>query len=98
MTLILITISLNNVWILFGENGCWSLLGLKGLKLTCPMGKGPGKSPSNKIIYLDEQEMALCKQNERGTCPKDNLECKFFPTLIHLPFKQLDHCEVWKST
>ena len=29
--LILITISLDNVWILLGENWCWSLLGLKGL-------------------------------------------------------------------
>ena len=29
--LILITISLDNIWILLGENWCWSLLGLKGL-------------------------------------------------------------------
>ena len=29
--LILITISLDNIWILLGENSCWSLLGLKGL-------------------------------------------------------------------
>ena len=29
--LILITISLDNLWILLGENWCWSLLGLKGL-------------------------------------------------------------------
>ena len=31
--LILITLSLDNVWILLGENCCWSLLGLKGLRL-----------------------------------------------------------------
>ena len=42
------------------------------------MGKGAGKSPSNKIINLDEQEVAPGKQNGRGTCPKDNLECKLF--------------------
>ena len=30
--LILITLSLDSVWILLGENCCWSLLGLKGLK------------------------------------------------------------------
>ena len=30
--LILITLSLNNVWISLGENCCWTLLGLKGLK------------------------------------------------------------------
>ena len=30
--LILITLSLDNVWILLGENCCWSLLGLKKLK------------------------------------------------------------------
>ena len=30
--LTLITISLGNIWILLGENWCWSLLGLKGLK------------------------------------------------------------------
>ena len=30
--LILITLSLDSVWILLGENCCWSLLALKGLK------------------------------------------------------------------
>ena len=30
--LILITLSFDNVWILLGENWCWSLLGLKGLR------------------------------------------------------------------
>ena len=30
--LILITLSLDSVWILLGENCCWSLLGLKGLR------------------------------------------------------------------
>ena len=29
--LILITLSLDSVWILLGENCCWSLLALKGL-------------------------------------------------------------------
>ena len=29
--LILVTICLDNVWILLGENYCWSLLGVKGL-------------------------------------------------------------------
>ena len=28
--LILITLSLDSVWMLLGENCCWSLLGLKG--------------------------------------------------------------------
>ena len=32
MLLILITLSLDSVWILLGENCCWSLLALKGLK------------------------------------------------------------------
>ena len=31
--LILITLSLDNVWILLGENCFWSLLALKGLNL-----------------------------------------------------------------
>ena len=31
--LILITLSLDSVWILLGENCCWSLLALKGLKM-----------------------------------------------------------------
>ena len=31
--LILITLSLDNVWILLGENWCWSLLALKGLNI-----------------------------------------------------------------
>ena len=29
---ILTTLSLDNVWTLLGENCCWSLLGLKGLR------------------------------------------------------------------
>ena len=33
ISLILITLFLDNVWILLGENWCWSLLGLKGLKV-----------------------------------------------------------------
>ena len=39
---ILTTLSLDNVWILLGENCCWSLLGLKGLNepsLTMQRGK-----------------------------------------------------------
>ena len=32
--LILITLSLDSVWILLGENCCWSLLRLKGLNTT----------------------------------------------------------------
>ena len=28
---VLLTLSLENVWIMLGENWCWSLLGLKGL-------------------------------------------------------------------
>ena len=31
---ILTILSLDNVWTLLGENCCWSLLGLKGLKGT----------------------------------------------------------------
>ena len=31
--LILITLSLDSVWILLGENCCWSLLGCKGLSV-----------------------------------------------------------------
>ena len=33
ISLILITLFLDNVWILSGENWCWSLLGLKGLRV-----------------------------------------------------------------
>ena len=38
---ILITLSLDNVWILLGENCCWSLLGIKGLKIWV-VGQGHG--------------------------------------------------------
>ena len=31
--LILITLSLDSEWILLGENCCWSLLGIKGLRI-----------------------------------------------------------------
>ena len=30
---VLLTLSLENVWIMLGENWCWSLLGLKGLRV-----------------------------------------------------------------
>ena len=33
--LILIDVALDNLWILLGENWCWSLLGLKGLTKYC---------------------------------------------------------------
>ena len=33
ISLILITLSLDSVWILLGETCCWSLLGLKGLRI-----------------------------------------------------------------
>ena len=36
------------------------------------------KSPSNKIINYDKQEVALGKKNVKGTCPKDKLEFNFF--------------------
>ena len=49
------------------------------------MGKGLGKSSSNKIIYWDEQEVALGKQNKRAACPKDKLEFTFFQTLLPHP-------------
>ena len=40
--LILITLSLDSVWILLGENNCcWSLLGIKGLKIWV-VGQGHG--------------------------------------------------------
>ena len=49
--LILVTLSLDNVWTSLGENCCWSLLVLKGLIRTpdliitdsflCPWGKSP---------------------------------------------------------
>ena len=39
--LILITLSLDSVWILLGENCCWSLLGIKGLKIWV-VGQGHG--------------------------------------------------------
>ena len=41
--LILITLSVDNVWILLGENCCWSLLALKGLILF------PSQEPKNKL-------------------------------------------------
>ena len=35
--LILIDVARDNVWILLGENWCWSLLGLKGLRIRADM-------------------------------------------------------------
>ena len=35
IVLILITLSVDSQWMLLGENCCWSLLGLKGLKRLC---------------------------------------------------------------
>ena len=41
--LILITLSSDSVWILLGENCCWSLLALKGLI------QFPSEEPKNKL-------------------------------------------------
>ena len=71
--LILITLSLDSVWILLGENCCWSLMGIKGLK---NLGSGAGpwynnrelkqrrrrwpgeQQKSNRFIFAKQQ---LCK-------------------------------------
>ena len=46
------------------------------------MGKGLGKSSSNKVINQEEQEVAPGNQNLRAAYPKHKLESKFFfPTL-----------------
>ena len=42
--------------------------------LRCLIRKGTGKSPSNKIINQDKQEVALGEQNVKAACPKDKLE------------------------
>lgn len=42
------------------------------------MGKGLGKSSSNKVINQEEQEVAPGNQNLRAAYPKYKLESKFF--------------------
>jgi len=44
--------------------------------------KNPGKSSSIKIINSDKQGVALGKQKVRTACPKDQLEFKFFSSLV----------------
>ena len=56
------------------------LLGKKLLKLTWQMGKGSGKSSSNKIINEDEQQVAPCKKNVRVAYLKDKLKFKVLST------------------
>ena len=60
--LILITLSLDNVWICFGENWCWSPLGLTRLNSSGPEGFGgtllplPFVSPPPPPVYFVRYE------------------------------------------
>ena len=57
--LILITFSLDDVWILFGENWCWSPLGLKGLNHL--LGDKPsGLSIGQGFWYFAEKKAKFC--------------------------------------
>lgn len=47
------------------------------------MGKAQGESPSDKIIYLDRQEVAQGSKMWELSCPKDESEFKFFSSLEH---------------
>lgn len=47
-----------------------------------PKGQGFRKSPSNKIIDYNQQEVALGKQNARAAGPKDKLEFTVFLALL----------------
>ena len=51
--LILITLFLDSVWILLGENCCWSLLGLKGLMENERSGNTP-VSKKTRVSLLEE--------------------------------------------
>ena len=62
------------------------------------MGKGAGKSPSNKIIIKTSKRWPWTSKMGEVLAQRTILNASFFLAMIHLPFKQLDHCEVWKST
>ena len=52
--LILITLSLDSVWILLGENFCWSLLALKGLSANIRRVYSQGRSSVPlKILFMN---------------------------------------------
>ena len=67
--LILITLSLDSVWILVGENYCWSLLGLKGSK-ECKEKNGSYSkfscsSPSSLFISLIQEAETLLQEERK---------------------------------
>ena len=67
--LILITLSLDSVWILVGENCCWSLLGLKGSK-ECKEKNGSyskfsSSSPSSLFISLIQEAETLLQEERK---------------------------------
>ena len=68
----LITLSLENVWIMLGENWCWSLLGLKGL--------------IQKPYYYGQFALSLGKESPYIFCKVYplNLDIFFGPTSVHI--------------
>ena len=58
--LILITLSLDSVWISLGENWCWSLLGLKGLRSHDGEGNGGLKGFNNQNNNSARTSSLLC--------------------------------------
>ena len=62
------------------------MLGGKRFLLTFPMGKGPGKSSSDKIINEDEQQVTPGKQTVRNSYPKKTCCNSGFLLALHHPF------------
>ena len=56
---ILTTLSFDNVWTLLGENCCWSLLELKGLKVDGPAGGLNPQSPALQTGSLSTELTGL---------------------------------------
>ena len=68
---ILVTISLESVWISLGENWCWPPLGLAGLK---------GKRPHFQLTSFAQKHLCLSSPIKY----QENLESMSFKTLIVL--------------
>ena len=55
-----------------------------------PKGQGFRKSPFNKIIDYDQQEVALGKQNASAAGPKDKLEFTVFFSHVKVSFFEVE--------
>ena len=91
--LILITLSLDSVWILLGENWCWTLLGLKGLNLVV----WNLRVPVQKLLLETWNSKTIGHLMFLMTLLVSLINCFWLPPEMELVKKQNEMAVEWRS-